>query len=375
MSISFIDLKAQATYLGGSIEAALSRVLAHGIFIGGPEIWDLESQLSAFCGARHTITCANGTDALTLVLLAEAIGPGDAVFVPSFSFVATAEVVPLAGATPIFVDVREDNFNIDPESLESSIVDAIRKGLRPRAVIAVDLFGLPADYNAINELAEKHKLTVIADSAQSFGASYHGSRTGTLATYTTTSFFPAKPLGCYGDGGAIFTADDGKAQLLRSLAVHGKGAEKYDNVRIGLNSRLDTLQAAILIEKLAIFDEEIEARNRIALRYSEGIGDVAEVPIIPGGSISVWAQYTLKIPNRERFVSELKMQDIPTAVYYPTPLHLQTGYRCFPVAPSGLPVSERLSQQVVSLPMHPYLDVAKQNRIIEAVRGALRVGT
>jgi dTDP-4-amino-4,6-dideoxygalactose transaminase len=373
MSIPFIDLKAQAAALGGRIESAIARVLSHGAFISGPEVGELEAQLAAFCGARHVITCANGTDALHLVLLAEGVGLGDAVFVPSFTFVATAEVVPLTGATPVFVDVGENDFNMDPASLEAAIADAVRNGLRPRAVIPVDLFGLPADYDAIDAIAKKYSLTVIADSAQGFGASYYGSRTGTLGAYTTTSFFPAKPLGCYGDGGAICTDDDEKANLLHSLAVHGKGVEKYDNVRVGVNSRLDTMQAAILIEKLSIFEQEIEARNRIAARYTQGLADIAIIPTVPEGRVSVWAQYTLKIEARDRFAAEMKAHGIPTAVYYPTPLHLQTGYRKYPVAPGGLPRSERLSRSVISLPMHPYLEVGTQDRIIEAARGAALV--
>jgi dTDP-4-amino-4,6-dideoxygalactose transaminase len=370
MSIAFIDLKAQSAILNGRIEAAIGRVLEHGAFISGPEVRELEQRLTAFCGARNAISCANGTDALSLVLLAEGIGLGDAVFVPAFTFVATAEVVPLTGATPVFVDVREDTFNLDVESFKAAIEAAIRNGLNPRAVIPVDLFGLPADYAAIGAVAREYGMTVIADSAQGFGAWYHGRRTGVLANYTTTSFFPAKPLGCYGDGGAVFTDDDEKAALLRSLAVHGKGAEKYDNVRIGVNSRLDTLQAAILLEKLAIFEQEIEGRNRAAAFYMQGLRDIAETPMVPEGLTSVWAQYTLKMKNRDSFASEMKSQGIPTAVYYPTPLHLQTGYRQYPTAPGGLPVSERLSRQVISLPMYPYLDEVTQATIITAAKSA-----
>lgn len=370
MSIAFIDLKAQSAALNGRIEAAVARVLEHGAFISGPEVRELEKRLTAFCGARHAITCANGTDALTLALLAEGIGPGDAVFVPAFTFVATAEVVPLTGATPVFVDVREDTFNVDVESLKAAIEETARNGLKPRAIIPVDLFGLPADYAAINAIAREHGMTVIADAAQGFGACYHGRRTGGLADYTTTSFFPAKPLGCYGDGGAVFTDDDDKAELLRSLAVHGKGAEKYDNVRVGINSRLDTLQAAILLEKLAVFQQEIEARNRAAAFYMRGLRDIAQTPIVPEGLTSVWAQYTLKMKNRDSFAFKMKSQGIPTAVYYPTPLHLQTGYRQYPTAPGGLSVSERLSGQVISLPMHPYLDEVTQAKIITAANSA-----
>ena len=368
MSLAFIDFKAQLAVLDRRIQDAITRVLDHGSFISGPEVRQLEGKLAEFCGARHAITCANGTDALSLTLLAEGIGPRDAVFVPSFTFVATAEVIPSCGANPVFVDVREDTFNMDPASLEAAIEVAIHNGLNPRAVIPVDLFGLPADYATINAIAQNHGMTVIADSAQSFGARYNGKRTGTLGTYTTTSFFPAKPLGCYGDGGAIFTDDDQKAALLRSLTVHGKGADKYDNVRIGVNSRLDTLQASILLEKLAIFEGEIEARNRAAEFYSEQLRDVVETPIVPDGLVSVWGQYTIKVRERDRFAAEMKAQGIPTAIYYSKPLHLQTGYRRFLRPLDGLPVSEKLAREVISLPMHPYLDEKTQVRIVTAVK-------
>jgi len=371
VSIAFIDLQAQRRRLGDSVDRAIAKVLDHGHYIMGPEVALFEKALGDFCGARHVVGCGNGTDALHLVLLAEGIGPGDAVFVPAFTFVATAEMAPLVGATPVFVDVDETSFNIDPASLEVAIRTARDAGLKPRMVIAVDLFGQPADYAAISRIADSHGLTVVADAAQAFGASLGAAKVGTLAKYTTTSFFPAKPLGCYGDGGAVFTDDDNAAALLRSLRIHGKGMDKYDNVRIGLNSRLDTLQAAILLEKLAIFPDEIVARNRVADRYAEGLGDAVAVPKVIEGAVSTWAQYTIRHADRDGLAARLKEKGVPSAVYYPIPMHRQTGYHAYPVAGGSLPVSDRLSREVISLPMHPYLDPATQDRIIEAVRASL----
>ena len=369
--IAFIDLQAQRRRLGERINEAMARVLAHGQFIMGPEVRELEDRLGAFCGAKHAIACASGTDALLLALMAEGIGPGDAVFVPAFAFVATAEMAALAGATPVFVDVLPNTFNMDPESLDAAIGVAEGLGLRPRVVIPVDLFGQPADYGRIGAIADKHGLTVIADAAQSFGAALNGRRVGTLGAYTATSFFPAKPLGCYGDGGAVFTDDDEKAEILRSLRVHGKGLEKYDNVRVGLNSRLDTLQAAILIEKLTILEDEIEARNVVARRYTAALADIVKVPKVIDGVRSVWAQYTIQIDDGDRARARLKAAGVPTAVYYPKPLHQQTAYEDFPVAAGGLAVSERLSRSVLSLPMHPYLDPTTQDRIVAALVDAV----
>jgi dTDP-4-amino-4,6-dideoxygalactose transaminase len=371
MPVAFIDLQAQAAVLGDRLTGAMARVLAHGAFIGGPEVKDFERRLAAFADVAHAISCGNGTDALHLVMLAERIGQGDAVLVPSFTFVASAEIVPLNGATPVFVDVHADTFNMDPASLEAGIGHAKRLGLRPRAVIPVDLFGQPADYDRIVPIARANGMVVIADAAQSFGATYNGRPVGGLADYTTTSFFPSKPLGCYGDGGAILTNDDEKAALLRSIAVHGKGSDKYDNVRIGVNSRMDTLQAAILLQKLEIFTDEIVARERIARAYSDALREVVETPELADGVSSVWAQYTIKVPNRDRFAARLKADGIPTAVYYPIPMHRQTGYRDFPAVPGGLTVSEALSASVVSLPMHPYLDEQTQAFIVKAVREAV----
>jgi dTDP-4-amino-4,6-dideoxygalactose transaminase len=371
--IAFIDLAAQRRRLGKSIDEAMLRVVDHGAYILGPEVKTLENDLAAFCGARHVVSCANGTDALALVLMAKGIQAGDAVLCPSFTFAATAEVVAWTGATAIFCDALPDTFNLDPASLEAGIKVAKEKGLRPAAAIPVDLFGQPADYDAIEPICEREGIFVLSDAAQSFGASYRGRKVGSIGLATTTSFFPAKPLGCYGDGGAVFTEDPELADIMTSLRFHGKGADKYDNVRIGMNARLDTLQAAILIEKLKIFADEIEARDRVAARYNELLSEVAIVPRLIEGATSVWAQYTLRLPgfDREAFQAALKQAGVPTAVYYPRPLHQQTAYKDYPVAGNGLPVSERLAAEVVSLPMHPYLDEKTQDRIVAAVKGAL----
>ncbi len=367
----FIDLQAQRRRLAAAIDMAVQRVLDHGQFIMGPEVAALEAKLAEFAGCKHCITCANGTDALALAIRAKDIGPGDAVFIPSFTYVAAAEAAVWAGATPVLIDVRPDTFNMDAASLEAAIPAAIALGLKPRAVIPVDLFGQPADYEAIATVAGRHGLLVIADGAQSFGATLHGKRVGRLAEITTTSFFPAKPLGCYGDGGAIFTDDDELARLLRSLRTHGQGNHKYDHVRIGVNSRLDTLQAAFLIEKLTIFADELVRRQEIAERYRTGLGNLVTVPRLIPGATSSWAQYTLVLEDRDRIAVALKAAGIPTVVYYPIPAHRQAAYHSFPTAPGGAPVSERLAGEVLSLPMHAYLDTATQDRIIEAVRAAL----
>jgi dTDP-4-amino-4,6-dideoxygalactose transaminase len=371
--IPFIDVAAQRRRLGRSVDDAIARVLGHCQFILGPEVRTLEAALAAFCGARHVVSCASGTDALVMVLMAREIGPGDAVICPSFTFTATAEVVALVGATPVFADVEEASFNLDPESLRAACATARTAGLHPKAVIPVDLFGQPADYDRIMAVADAESLFVLDDAAQAFGATYKNRRIGALAPATATSFFPAKPLGCYGDGGAILTDDEDLAKVLRSVRVHGEGSGKYDCVRIGLNGRLDTIQAAVLIEKLKIFPEEILARERIARRYSSALADVVNVPKLAPGSTSVWAQYTLRLPpgQRDELAAALKPQGIPTAVHYPVPLHRQEPYKRFPVAEGGAPVSERLAEEVISLPMHAYLDEASQDLIIEAVRRAL----
>jgi dTDP-4-amino-4,6-dideoxygalactose transaminase len=372
--IAFIDLQAQRQRIGDRIDRAIRRVLDHGRFILGPEVADLERRLAEFCGARHVLTCANGTDALGLSLMAEGLAPGQAVLVPSFTFAASAEVVAWFGATPIFVDVLPETFNLDPKSLEAGVATARRLGLRAVGVMPVDLFGLPADYDAILEIAAAHRLWVVCDAAQSFGARYKGRPVGTLGDIAATSFFPAKPLGCYGDGGAVLVDEDGTAALLRSLRVHGQGSDKYDNVRIGRNSRLDTLQAAILIEKLAAFAEEIAARELVAARYAERLRDLVVVPHVPQGCTSVWAQYTVRLPqgpDRSRVMARLEEAGVSSAVYYRKPLHRQPAYCDYPIAGNGLPVAEQLAREVLSLPMHPYLDAATQDRIGDALETAL----
>ncbi len=373
-AIAFIDIVEQRHRLGKRIDDAVSGVLTHCQFINGPEVARLEADLAAFSGAKHVVACASGTDALLMVLMAKRIGPGDAVICPTFTFCATGEVVALLGATPVFVDVDEATFNIDPNSLKDGIAVAKKQGLKPRAIIPVDLFGQPADHDAIAAIAEAEGMFVLDDAAQGFGATYKGRRLGRSGLATATSFFPAKPLGCFGDGGAIFTDDAQLAADLRSVRVHGQGSDKYDNVRLGLTARLDTMQAAILIEKLKIFEDEIAVRNEVAERYARGLGNVVSVPRLAPGCTSVWAQYTIRLPkgvDRDGFAAALKAQGIPTAIYYPKSMHQQTAYRNFPVAAGGLPVSERLSEDVISLPMHAYLDEPTQERIIKAVRGAL----
>lgn len=375
--IAFIDLAAQRRRIGAAMDEAILRVVNHGGYIMGPEVKQLEADLAAFCGARHVISCANGTDALALVLMAKGVRPGQAILCPSFTFAATAEVVAWLGAVPVFVDCLAETFNMDPASLEQGIATARGLGLVPVGVMPVDLFGQPADYDAIEQICAREGLWVLCDAAQGFGAEYRGRKLGTIGMATSTSFFPAKPLGCYGDGGAVFTDDDELAAVMRSLRVHGQGTDKYDNVRVGMNGRLDTMQAAVLIEKLKIFPDEIAARQRVAQRYAAMLGDVVSVPTVLEGCTSVWAQYTLRLAGRDRdaFAATLKAKGVPTAVYYPKPLHQQTAYRKFPSAGNGLPVSERLAAEVISLPMHPYLAEAVQDRIIGAVREALGAGT
>ena len=371
--IPFIDVVAQRRRLGRAIDDAVARVLAHCQFVQGPEVREFEASLAAFAGVRHAIGCASGTDALLLVLMAWEIGRGDAVICPSFTYHATAEMVALLGATPIIADVGPETFNLDPASCERAIAAACKRGLKPRAIIPVDLFGLPADHDAIGAIAAAHGLLVLDDAAQGFGATYRGKKLGALATATATSFFPAKPLGCYGDGGAVFTDDDALAARVKSLRLHGEGADRSEAARIGITGRLDTIQAAVLIEKLKIFPDEILARNRVAARYSDALADVAAVPRVGNESSSVWAQYTLRVApgRRDAFAAALKAEGIPTAIYYTKPLHRQPAYRDFPVADGGVPVSEQLSKEVISLPMHAYLEPPVQDRIIDAVRRAL----
>ena len=372
-----IDLEAQRRRIDAELRAAIDRVLAHGKFILGPEVAELEHRLAEFCGARFAVGCSNGTDALAMVLMALGVGPGDAILVPAFTFAATAEVVCWLGATPVFVDVRDDTFNLDPDQLGPAISLARNAGLTPKGIIPVDLFGQPADYDAIEPICESEGLWLLSDAAQSFGATYRGRRVGTIGVASAVSFFPAKPLGCYGDGGAILLDDPTLTETLRSIRVHGKGHHKYDNVRVGLNARLDTLQAAILLAKLSIFEDEVESRQRVASRYTDRIrplnGPVIAPTLLPG-TTSVWAQYTVRLPQETRgpVAAHLARSGIPTAIYYPVPLDQQPAYRDFPSVAGSGSVAERLSAEVLSLPMHPYLDTGSQDRVVDALGEALR---
>jgi dTDP-4-amino-4,6-dideoxygalactose transaminase len=367
--MQFIDLQAQRERLGKRLKAAIDRVVEDGRYIHGPEVAEFEGKLADYIGVQHVVACANGTDALLLPLLASGIGPGDAVFCPSFTFAATAEVVALAKAEPVFVDVDPHTYNIDPVHLEAAIEMVTAEGrLRPKAVIPVDLFGRAANYDAIHAIAERAGLMVIEDAAQSIGGSTGGAMCGSFGNVAGTSFYPAKPLGCYGDGGAMLTNDGEFADKLRSFAFHGKGETQYDNVNIGMNSRLDTLQAAILIEKLTILEEEMEARQTVARRYAEGLSGAVKVASLPEGWCSAWAQYAIETPLRDGLRAHLQDQGIPSVIYYVKPLHLQKAYEHFPRGPGGLPVSEALPKRILCLPMHPYLSYQDQDRIIGTIR-------
>ena len=378
--MEFIDLKAQYARIAPSLRRRMDAVLAHGQYILGPEVRELEESLARYVGVKHCLACSSGTDALVMPLMAWGIGPGDAVFCPPFTFVATAEAAALVGATPVFVDVDPKTFNMDPEALGRA-VRRVKSGDRPspgsppglkaRAVIPVDLFGLPADHDAIGAVAREEGLLVLEDAAQGFGGVYKGRKAGSFGHAGATSFFPAKPLGCYGDGGAVFTDDDALIDVLRSIRVHGQGADKYENVRTGMNGRLDTLQAAILLAKVEIFDDEVARRRKVAAIYSKGLKDVVEVPVVPEGSLSVWAQYSILTDRPGEAMSRLKTDGIPTAVYYPKPLHLQKAFAALGHREGDFPVSEKLSRRVFSLPMHPYLTPADQEKIIAAVRRAV----
>jgi UDP-2-acetamido-2-deoxy-ribo-hexuluronate aminotransferase len=373
--LPFIDLQTQRARIRDNIDAAIARVLAHGQFILGPEVRELEAKLAAFGSAKHCLACANGTDALTLPLTAWGIKRGDAVFCPSFTFAATAEMPAWLGATPVFVDVRADTYNIDPASLEAAIEGVKKDGkLAPKFVIAVDLFGQPADYPAIADICRRHDLKLIADSAQGFGCTLHGKHPLHWADCATTSFFPAKPLGCYGDGGAVLTNSDDDIALMRSLALHGAGADKYDNVRIGINSRLDTIQAAILLEKLAIFEDEIRLRNEVANRYAALLKGLVRTPTVIKGGVSTWAQYTIEAEHRDGLAAHLRAAGVPSAQYYPKPLHQQSAYRDFPVGAGAMAVSDDIATRVLALPMHPYLTAETQDTIAAAVRAFYRAG-
>jgi dTDP-4-amino-4,6-dideoxygalactose transaminase len=368
--MDFIDLKTQQARIRDRIDSRIKSILDSGAFVMGPEVYELERALAQFSGVAHCISCSNGTDALLMPLMALGVGPGDGVLVPTFTFFATAEVVSLVGATPIFVDVDPNTFVVTVDTIKAALDDAKTRfpDVRPRGIIPVSLFGLCPDLSEIQQLAQANSLFIMEDAAQSFGAEYGGKRSCSIAPLSATSFFPAKPLGCYGDGGAIFCSDPHIAEVLRSIRVHGQGATKYHNIRIGMNGRLDTIQAAILLEKLAIFADELEKRNSVATRYTQGLSDVVITPTVPSGYRSSWAQYTVRTQYRDQMIKFLQTRGIPTMVYYMTPLHLQAAYQHLGYQTGDLPLAEQLSGEVVSLPMHPYLSWSDQSAVIAAVR-------
>ena len=371
--IDFIDLKAQQARIRRDVDRRIAQVLDHGSYILGPEVRELEEKLARYVGMGHCVTCGNGTDALLMALMAFDVKPGDAIFTPPFTFVATAEVVTLTGATPVFVDIDPKTYNLDPSSLEQAIEQFLRTktNLRARGIIPVDLFGQPADYDAIGTIAKKHRLFVLEDAAQGFGATYKGKKTCSFGDIAATSFFPAKPLGCYGDGGAIFTNDSAMKEKLLSIRVHGQGTDKYDNVRIGINGRLDTMQAAVLLAKMEIFDEELELRNKVAERYSGLLAQSVVTPFVRPDCTSCWAQYSVLVENRANVLANLKAGNIPAAIYYPKPLHLQDAFASLGHRKGDFPVSERIADRIFSLPMHPYLDEATQDTIVSVVRNSV----
>jgi UDP-2-acetamido-2-deoxy-ribo-hexuluronate aminotransferase len=383
--MEFIDLAAQQERIRDTIEMNIRGVMKHGKYIMGPEVKELEGKLANFVGVDHAVACSSGTDALLLALMAYGVGPGDAIITSPFTFIATAEVISLLGAVPVFADIDAVTFNLDPKNVEEAI-QALRSGsggyplprkeglsLTPKGVIPVDLFGLPADYDRINSVSRQQGLFVIEDAAQSFGAQYEGKRACSMGDIGCTSFFPAKPLGCYGDGGMCFTDDKNLAETMRSLSVHGQGSHKYENVRIGINGRLDTFQAAILLAKFGIFDQEIHKRNQVADSYSKlllnGKAGVV-VPQVPSGYSSVWAQYSILAKDgnhRSELQGRLKEAGIPTAIYYPKPLHLQTAFRSLGYKPGDFPVSEEAASRIFSIPMHPYLSARDQEQLTRII--------
>ena len=372
--IPFIDLGAQQARIRDKVDAGIATVLGHGAYIMGPEVGALEERLAAYAGVRHCISCSSGTDALILALLAQGLRPGQGVIVPSFTFAASAEVMPVLGAVPVFAEVDGETFNLDPAGLPAALETGRAAGIEVVGVIGVGLFGQPADYAAIRAFADAEGLWVMDDAAQSFGASLNNVRVGQLADITCTSFFPAKPLGCYGDGGAVFVDDDEKAEIMRSCRVHGMGATRYENIRIGMTARLDTIQAAILDAKMDIFDDELDQRQQVADRYADYLGDLVETPGLAAGATSSWAQYTVKLPagsNRDAVMAHLKDQGVPSAIYYPVPMHQQPPYRRFPVSDGGLSVTADLCARVMALPMHPYLEDAQQQQVATALASAL----
>lgn len=375
--MQFRDLKTQYIVLKDEMDKAILDVVASSAYVMGPKIKEMETAFAEYVGTKHCVACNSGTDALLLALKVWDVKAGDAVFVPSFTFFASAEVIAMQGATPVFVDVDKDTFNMDVTDLERKIEQTLKAGkLKPRVIIAVDLFGLPADFNAIRKVADKYGLNVLEDGAQGFGGRFGDRKACTFGDISTTSFFPAKPVGCYGDGGAVFTDNDAWAELLESYHIHGKGSDRYDNIRIGMNSRMDSIQAAILLVKLKAFKAyELEDVNKVAARYTMKLKDVVKTPIVPEGFYSSWAQYTLQVDNKEvraRLQTALKALDIPTAVYYPIPMHRQTAFNYLNLEENHCPVSDQLADTVISLPIHPYLSESDQDVICDAVRGFLK---
>lgn len=369
--MEFRDLKKQYQMHQQKIDDAIKAVMSETHFISGPQVTQLEERLAAYAGVKHCIACANGTDALQLALMAWGIGPGDAVFVPDFTFFSSGEVVPLVGAVPVFVDIEADTYNISPQSLEQAIEYVLHyTNLKPRVIVAVDLFGQPADYEKVRRIADRYELLVLEDAAQAFGGRVGERRACSFGDISTTSFFPAKPLGCYGDGGAVFTDNDEWADLLRSLHVHGKGGDKYDNIRIGLNSRLDTLQAAVLLAKMDFLEEELARCDQIAAAYTERLADVVKTPVIAEGMRSAWAQYTICLESakqREVLMAGLQEAGIPTAVYYKKPMHLQQAFAAQLIEAVPCTQTEDICGRCVSLPMHPYLEEAQIEAVCEQV--------
>ena len=369
--MQFIDLKTQQKRIRNNLESRLRVVLDHGKYIMGPEVFELEEKLAAYVGVKHCISCSSGTDALLIPLLAKGIGVGDAIITTPFTYIATAEVIALVGATPIFVDIYPETYNLNPEGIEDAIKQAKSKGLSPKAIIPVDLFGLPARYRMIEEIAKKHNLFILEDAAQGFGGEIGGKRAGSFGDVSSTSFFPAKPLGCYGDGGAIFTNDDELVNLMRSVRVHGSGEDKYDNVRIGINGRLDTIQAAILLEKLSIFDaDEVDLRNKVADYYKQNLNNDLKSPFVPKNYKSSWAQFSILAESseeREEIMFKLKENDIPSMIYYRIPLHLQKVFKTLGYEIGDFPVSEDIANRIFSIPMHPYLSNKDQDKIIRVL--------
>ncbi|MFL3025773.1 MAG: DegT/DnrJ/EryC1/StrS family aminotransferase [Candidatus Neomarinimicrobiota bacterium] len=369
--MDFIDLSAQQKIIREKIEKRIRDILDHGQYIMGPEVFQLEEKLKSYVDIKHCISCSSGTDALIIPLMAKGIGPGDAVITTSFSYIATAETIALLGATPIFCDIYPETFNLNPNGLEEAYNKAVLKGLKPKAIISVDLFGLPARYRLIDEFAKSKNLFLLEDAAQGFGGKIGNQKACTFGDVSATSFFPAKPLGGYGDGGAIFTNNDQFAEKMRSIRVHGGGKDKYDNIRLGLNGRLDTLQAAILIEKLSIFDSELIMRNKIAKIYSNNLGPNFIKPFIPNRYFSSWAQYSVLLNNkkeRDKTFYLLEKSGIPSMIYYKIPLHLQKVFKYLGYKIGDLPNSENISNRILSLPMHPYLKRSDQDFIIDKLK-------